>query len=224
MAEREPLDGRPRDHDAVIGAQPRRWRVHREAVLLTQRAEPRAHKRVGRDAARDDERRERRHARGAVVVGSVADRRVGLRAALLGAPAQRIAEALLEVRDRRKLKGGGEVCALRLRAAAIELANARAHGGLEAGEREACVLSPRHRHGQRCIRGVAAARKRLERCASAAAHVEPEQPRDLVVRLAERVVEGRADDRVVAHAAAEQQLAVPARDEQAEEGEGQLLG
>src|SRR5258708_37407226 len=54
-AEAQPLEARPGDHRAIVGAERRRRRDEIEAMALRQIAEPAAQRGVGGDAAGDDE-------------------------------------------------------------------------------------------------------------------------------------------------------------------------
>ena len=99
-AEAEALHPRPRDHDAVVGAQPNRRAHHRQPRLRRDARELGSDGLVRRDAARDDEARERRAAAGAASAAVAA-------AVALGGPPQRARSALSEVGDGDALEGGG---------------------------------------------------------------------------------------------------------------------
>mmetsp|Transcript_2790 Transcript_2790/g.9305 ORF Transcript_2790/g.9305 Transcript_2790/m.9305 type:complete len:270 (-) Transcript_2790:370-1179(-) len=154
---------------------------------------------VGRDAAREDER-----------VWRAAER-----VALLREEAEGIRQPHLEVAQRRVLKGGRHAGAEGGRGALLlaRPLDGESHRRLEPGKRKVEGGLVPHRHRERRRRRVALPRERLEGGASSAADGQLEQPRHLVVRLAESVVQSRADYLVVSNPAGEEELAVAARGE-----------
>mmetsp|Transcript_25608 Transcript_25608/g.83718 ORF Transcript_25608/g.83718 Transcript_25608/m.83718 type:complete len:216 (-) Transcript_25608:496-1143(-) len=207
QAELEPLRCRPRHHDAVVGAEARRRHHHapRRAVVArrgrarAELAQPPPQLSVGRDAAREDER-----------VWRAAER-----VALLREEAEGIRQPHLEVAQRRVLKGGRHAGAEGGRGALLlaRPLDGESHRRLEPGKRKVEGGLVPHRHRERRRRRVALPRERLEGGASSAADGQLEQPRHLVVRLAESVVQSRADYLVVSNPAGEEELAVAARGE-----------
>mmetsp|Transcript_11200 Transcript_11200/g.27714 ORF Transcript_11200/g.27714 Transcript_11200/m.27714 type:complete len:207 (+) Transcript_11200:506-1126(+) len=194
----------PRHHHPVVRAQPRRRQHELPAAprlpgrtrLIAQHLQSPPQLLVRRHAARHHE------------CGRRAAPLVVARLAQL----HRILDPLLEVRDGRMLEGRrhvGEEVGLGPPFGRRAL-DRQPRRSLEPSEREVVVLLRAHRHRQRHAGRVPPPRERLERRAAAAADGEVEQPGHLVVRLAQRVVERRADHLVLADASREEELAVAA--------------
>ena len=190
---RPPAPARVRDHGAVVGAQRRPRIVHARADSPAELREARAQRAVGADAAGDDEPRRDPSPR---------------------APAGTYPSAC----RRRRL----ETTPRRRRAPAP--ATSRRRRGTRRSSSRAAVFKPlKLMSSPWFFSGRGSANRRASpRSASAASSGpagirQPEQPRDLVERLAGRVVERFADDPVAAHARDLDQLGMAARHHQGEE-------
>src|SRR5207244_962308 len=124
----------------------------------------------------------------------------------------RLLEGRRDVRERLPLELRDRAEAAAPRVLALQAVQ---HGGLEAAEAEVERASGEQRARERVRLGIAALRRALDRRPAGVG--EPEERRDLVERLARRVVLRLAEEVVVGRRAVAEELGVAAAHDQREE-------